>query len=71
MIPVPAVGAPIPFAPVPAPAAVAFDLTSGSLHANDIVNLNYKLGRDLYNKAITAIAIPFDENSKNINPFQS
>ena len=81
VIPVPAVVSPVPspativtpvhVVQVPAPAGVPFSLTLGSFHANDIVNLSFKLGRDLYNKATATIAIPFDGSSKNINLFHS
>ena len=62
----------LPVISVPAAlAAIVFALTPGSFNANDIVNLSSKSGRDLYNKATTAITIPFDGSSKNINLLQS
>jgi len=61
--PVPTAVASIP----PVLATIVFALISGPLHANDIVDLNSKVGRGLYNKATLAISIPFDGNSKNIN----
>ena len=50
---------------------IIFAPTPCTLHANNIVDLNSKLGHDLYNKAISTITIPFDRNSKNINLSQS
>ena len=48
-----------------------FALTPGQLQADDIVDLNSKLGRDLYNRAIEPLKMPFDGNSKNINLLQN
>ena len=59
-----AVFPPVPVVSVPASAVVVFVLTPGCLHADDIVNLSPKSGRDIYNKATVAIAIVFDGNSK-------
>ena len=46
--------------------APTFALTPGQLKADDIVDINSKLERDLYNRAIEPLKIPFDGNSKNI-----
>ena len=51
--------------------APTFALTPGQLQADDIVDLNSKLGRDLYNRAIEPLKMPFDGNSKNINLLQN
>ena len=53
------------------PPAVVFALTPGSLNSNDIINLDSKAGRDLFNKATAPLAIPFDGSSKNIHLFQN
>ena len=50
---------------------IIFAPTPCTLHTNNIVDLNSKLGHDLYNKAISTITIPFDRNSNNINLSQS
>ena len=63
--------APVPIVPVPAPVAIVFALTPGSLNSDDIINLNSKAGRDLFNKATAPLAIPFDGSSKNIHLFQN
>ena len=51
--------------------APTFALTPGQLQADDIVDLNSKLGRDLYNRTIEPLKMPFDGNSKNINLLQN
>ena len=66
--------APVLVTTVVAPAnvpAIVFALIPGIVYANNIIDLNSKLRRDLYNKAISAITIPFDGNLKNINLLQS
>ena len=51
--------------------APTFALMPDQLQADDIVDLNSKLGRDLYNLAIELLKMPFDGNSKNINLLQN
>ena len=46
-------------------------LTPGSLNVDQVLDLNSKIGINVYNKAIEPVKIPFDGNSKNINLFQS
>ena len=62
---------PVPVFLVPAPAAIVFALTPGSLNSNDIIDLNSKSGRDLFKKATAPLAIHFDGSSKKINLFQN
>ena len=51
--------------------AIAFALTPGLLHADDIIDLNSKLGRDIYTRATAPLKTFFDGDSKNINLFQN
>ena len=51
--------------------AITFALTSGLLHADDIIDLNSKLGRDIYIRATAPLKTFFDSDSKNINLFQN
>ena len=56
---------------VPPVAPVIFALSPGTLNADDIIDLSFKQGRDLYNKAVTPLTIHFDGDSKNVNLFLS
>ena len=49
----------------------AFALTLGQIEADKIVDMNSKVGRELYKKAIQPPKVPFDGDSKKINMFQS
>ena len=51
--------------------AIAFALTPGLLHTDDIIDLNSKLGRDIYTRATASLKTFFDGDSKNINLFQN
>ena len=48
-----------------------FALTLGQLNAGTIIQMDPKAGREMYNKANSPLKVPFDEDSKNINMFQS
>ena len=49
----------------------AFVLSPGQIEADKIVDMNSKLGRELYHKAIQPLKVPFDGNCKDITMFQS
>ena len=51
--------------------AIAFALTPGLLHADDIIDLNSKLCRDIYIRATAPLKTFFDGDSKNNNLFQN
>ena len=46
-----------------------FALSPENLNADNIVNLNTKIGKELYNKTTDPLAISFNGDSKNINLF--
>lgn len=52
-------------------APFVFVLSSDTLNANGIIDLDSKQGRELYNKSVTPLTISFNGDSKNINLFIS
>ena len=52
-------------------APVSYALTLGHLNLDDPIDLNDKLGRDIYNRAVEPLKVPFDGSSKNIHLLQS
>ena len=53
------------------PSSPAFALTLGMLDTDTPLGMSTKAVRDFYKNAIQPLTIPFDEDSKNINMFQS
>ena len=51
--------------------ASLFALTPGQLNTGTIIQMDTKAGREMYNKAIQPLKVPFDGDSKNINMFQT
>ena len=54
-----------------AAASVTYALTLEHFNPYDSIDLDDKLGRDIYNRAVDPLKVPFDGSSKNIHPFQS
>ena len=54
-----------------AAASSTYALTPGHLKPDDPLDLNDKLGRDIYNRAVEPLKVPFDGSSKNIHLLQS
>ena len=52
-------------------ASVTYALTLEHFNPYDSIDLDDKLGRDIYNRAVEPLKVPFDGSSKNIHPFQS
>ena len=50
-----------------AAASTNYSLTPGHLKPDDPLDLNDKLGRDIYNRAVEPLKVPFDGSSKNIH----
>ena len=50
---------------------MSYALTPGHLTPDDPIDLSDKLGRDLYNRAVEPLKVPFDESSKNVHLLQS
>ena len=46
---------------------MSYALTPGHLTPDDPIDLSDKLGRDLYNRAVEPLKVPFDRSSKNIH----
>ena len=44
----------------------SYALTPGHFKPNDPVDLSDKLGREIYNRAVEPLKVPFDGTSKNI-----
>ena len=49
----------------------SYALTPGHFKADDPVDLSDKLGREIYNRAVEPLKVPFDGTSKNIHLLQS
>ena len=54
-----------------AAASTNYALTPKYLNPDDPIDLNDKLGRDIYNRAVEPLKVPFGGSSKNIHLLQS
>ena len=52
-------------------ASTNYALTPEHLNPDDPIDLNDKLDRDIYNRAVEPLKVPFDGSSKNIHLIQS